>query len=152
MRAIPTTTDPSEGEYRKLDAHALLQAWREVYVLRGRRALLTAICYRGYASADDVRHAVPLPDGINPKLFGVVPGALVRAGIIEADGFVKSRRLQSHTRPISAWRLVDRAAALAWLATHPDRPDPPPAEVDAEPTLFDSAGNATPGAGTPGGQ
>lgn len=138
------------GEARKLDAHELLQARREVYVLRGRGALLRRLLHTGEATADDVRDAVELPDGVNPVCLGVVPGPLARAGIIERVGFAESRRADAHARPVSVWRLADRNAALAWLATHPDRPDPPWREADTEPSLFDLE-NATPGAGTPGG-
>jgi len=145
---IPT----ADGEARKLNAHALLEARREVYVLRGRRALLAALLAGREATADDVRDAVELPDEINPVCLGVVPGPLARAGIIERVGFVESRRADAHARPVSVWRLADRAAALAWLAAHPDRSDPTAAEADAELLLFDFAGNAPAGAPTPAGQ
>lgn len=115
-----------EAERRKLEALAILEARREVYVNRGRRALLTALCYTGTASADDVRRAVPLPDGIDPKLFGAVPGELVRAGIIAPDGYVRTTRPEAHARPVQRWALRDRIAALAWLKAHPDRPEPVP--------------------------
>lgn len=126
-----------DGQTRKLDAHALLEARREVYVLRGRRALLTALLDQGEATADDVRDAVELPQEINPVCLGTVPGPLAQAGIIERVGFTESRRPDAHARPVSVWRLVDRDAALAWLAEHPDRPDPTPAEAEAVPSLFD---------------
>lgn len=132
-----TMTPPADGKARKLDAHALLEARREVYVLRGRRALLAALLAGGDATADDVRDAVELPDEINPVCLGVVPGPLARAGIIERVGFAESRRPDAHARPVSVWRLADRAAALGWLAAHPDQPDPMPAEADAVPSLFD---------------
>jgi hypothetical protein len=123
----------TDGERRKLDAHALLAAHREVYVLRGRRALLARLLVapEATATADDVRDAVALPPAINPVCLGVVPGLLARAGVIERAGFVESRRPDAHARPVSVWRLLDRAAALAWLAAHPDRPDPTPAKPDA---------------------
>jgi len=144
-------TATAEGERRKLDAHALLEACREVYLLRGRRALLRRLLDVAEATADDVRHAVELPEGIDPVCLGAVPGPLARARIIERVGFTASSRGDAHARPVSVWRLANRAGALAWLATHPDRPDPlPPAEADTEGTLFDVE-NATPGAGTPGG-
>lgn len=132
-----TMTPTADGEARKLDAHALLEARREVYVLRGRRALLAALLARGEATADDVRDAVELPDEINPVCLGVVPGLLARAGIIERVGFAESRRPDAHARPVSVWRLADRAAALGWLAAHPDRPDSAPAEANAVLSLFD---------------
>lgn len=130
------TTLSDDGQTRKFDAHALLEARREVYVLRGRRALLARLLDAPEATADDVRDAVELPDAINPVCLGVVPGPLARAGIIERVGFEESRRPDAHARPVSVWRLVDRNAALAWLAAHPDRPDPTPNEAEAVPSLF----------------
>ena len=127
----------AEAERRKVDAHALLAARRDVLIRRGRRALLTALCGRGVATADDVRAAVSLPPGVNPVCLGTVPGPLAAAGIIEADGFAKSTRPESHARPVQRWRLVDRAAALAWLRDHPNRPDPAPEPApQAEAFLF----------------
>ena len=127
----------AEAERRKLCAHALLEARRELFILRGRRALLTALCDRGTATADDVRAVVELPPEVNPVCLGTVPGPLAAAGIIEADGFAKSTRPESHARPVQLWRLADRAAALAWLRDHPDRLDPAPeAEPHAEAFLF----------------
>ena len=72
-----------EGECRKLEALALLEARRRVYVRRGRRALLARLLAMGTATADDVRTAVELPQGVNPKLFGAVPGPLAETGIIK---------------------------------------------------------------------
>ena len=85
-------------------------------------------------------------------MFRAGAGAAGAGGhYIEADGFAKSRRPDAHARPVQVWRLVDRAAALAWLDAHPDRPDPlPTSEVDTEPTLFDLDINTTPAATTPG--
>jgi hypothetical protein len=120
----PTNPPTAEGERRKLAAHALLSARRELYVLRGRRALLAALLDRAEATTDDVRRAVTLPDGIDPVCFGTVPGELARAGIVERARFAKTARPEAHARPVSVWRLRDRAVALAWLAAHPDRPDP----------------------------
>lgn len=135
-------TAESEGERRKSEAHALLAACRDLYILRGRRALLTALLYNGTATIDAVRANVKLPPDLGPVLFGVVPGPLVRLGIILPDGFAKSTRTASHARHVQRWRLVDRAAALAWLRDHPDLPDPvPPQEHDG--WLFSTDNNST---------
>jgi hypothetical protein len=130
----PSNTRHAEGEALKLAAHALLAARREVYVRRGRRALLLRLLAAGTATADDVRDAVELPPGINPKLFGAVPGLLAAAGIIEAVGYTRTARKEGHARPVLRWRLADRAAALAWLGANPDLPDLEPA--NSQPTLF----------------
>ena len=135
---IVHNAEQTESERRKLEAHALLQARRAVYVLRGRRALLRRLLDAGEATADAVRDAVELPDGINPVCLGVVPGPLARAGLIERVGFARSRRANAHARPVSVWRLLDRDAALTWLAAHADRPDPVPAvESATSVTLWD---------------
>lgn len=132
-----------EGERRKLSAHSLLAARREQYILQGRRALLLTLLRQGTATADDVRAAVELPDEINPVCMGVVPGTLAVAGIIAADGFVKSTRAESHARPNRVWRLVDRAAAVAWLHMHPEPCFADPDAGECVATLFDRDGNKT---------
>ena len=147
---VMTLQGVAEGERRKLDAHATLEARRELFILRGRRALLLRLLDEGEATADDVRAAVELPDGIDPVCLGTVPGELARAGIVERIGFAKTARPEAHARPVSVWRLVDRAAAITWLAAHHDRPDPLPAEVNAEPDLFDPENDAA-DAATPAG-
>lgn len=132
-----TAFDGTEGERRKAEAHALLNARRDVFILRGRRALLTALCFKGAATADDVRAAVALPPDVNPVCLGTVPGPLVAAGIIEPDGFQKSARPDAHARPVQCWILRDRVAARAWLDAHPNRPDPADRVGRPEQTLFD---------------
>ena len=86
--------------------------------------LLARLLAVGAATADDVRDAVELPDTLNPKLFGAVPGPLAEAGIIRAAGFVRTRRPEGHARPVLTWELIDAAAARFWLGAHPDLPDP----------------------------
>ncbi len=130
------TEQTTEGERRKLDAHATLQARRELYVHRGRRALLAALLRHGTATADDVRQAVTLPAGVNPVCLGSVPGHLARAGIIRRRDFVNTNRTAGHARPVTRWELIDHDAAERWLAAHPDVPDAP--EADAGGTLFDA--------------
>jgi hypothetical protein len=142
VSAIPNPTPATgrlEGERRKLAAHSLLEAIRELYIRRGRRSLLIRLLATGTATADDVRAAVELPPGLNPKLFGVVPGPLAEAHIIRSVGYLRSRRPAAHARDLRVWELADRSAALAWLANHPDLPDPEP-DVPACPEqrdLFD---------------
>jgi hypothetical protein len=115
----------AEGERRKADAHALLEARREVYVRRGRRALLlTMLAGDGRASADDVSAAAELPADLDPRCLGSVPGRLAYDRITRADGFTRSTRPECHARWIQVWALADRAAAERWLADHPDLPDP----------------------------
>lgn len=146
-----THTATTTGERRKSAAMTLLEGRRELYVLRGRRALLCRLLDTGEATADDVRNAVELSAGIAPVCLGAVPRTLARAGIIERVGFVSSARPDAHARPVSIWALADRAAALAWLAAHPDRLGPlKELEGGAAQMLFDLE-NATPGAGTPDG-
>ncbi len=66
MIAPAIDSKTTEGERRKRDALAMLDARRQVYVNRGRRALLRRLLDAGSATADDVRAAVELPAGIGP--------------------------------------------------------------------------------------
>jgi hypothetical protein len=139
--------DTSEGEAKKAAALALLESRREVFVNRGRRALLRAMLDGdGSATADDVRALVELPPGIDVKLFGTVPHRLAYGRIIANAGRVKTARAVAHGRYVELWRLADRAAAEAWLRSHPDLPDP--ADVDqgdaVQTVLFPIQETATP--------
>ena len=131
-----TAIDGREGERRKGEVLDMLAARREVYVNRGRRALLERLLSASTATADAVRDAVELRDGVDPKCFGAVPGPLVRSGIIRRVGFAPTCRAVGHARPVTVWELVDSDAACRWLAAHPDTQDPAD-EAGAVSTLFD---------------
>lgn len=128
--------EPPDGQARKQAAQDRLEACRAVYILKGRRALLTAVLAKGQATADDVRDGVELPEGIDPVCLGCVPGPLVKTGIIRRAGFAPTTRTAGHARPVTVWELVDRAAAMRWLMDCPEIEDPAPVETDAGPTLF----------------
>jgi hypothetical protein len=130
MNILPA--DGADGEARKRAAHRLLEAHRERLILRARRALLIHLLAHDTGSIDDVRGAVPVPAGLNPKLFGTVPGPLALAGIIRAAGSRKTGRAVGHARPVTVWQIADRAAALAWLREHPE-PTEPPADDSTDP-------------------
>ncbi len=116
---------PETGDALKAAALALLEARREIYIRRGRRALLAAmLAGNGTATADDVRAAVELPDDMDPRCLGTVPGRLAYDKIIRPDGRTKTTRAAAHARWLERWALIDRAAAVRWLADHPDLPDP----------------------------
>ena len=145
--------DTSEGEGKKAAALALLESRRQAFVNRGRRALLTVMLIGdGTATADAVRDLETLPPGIDAKLFGSVPHRLACDGIIRNAGRVKTARAVAHGRYVELWRLVDRAAAEAWLNSHPDLPDP--ADVDqgdaVQRVLFPTQEIATPTGDTAG--
>lgn len=141
------------GERLKAEAHALLEARREAWLWRARRALIMHLLRHGTATADDVAESIgPNPDGIDPRWRGAVPKPLVLARIIQDSGrLVKSIRPEAHARKITVWEPADRLAALAWLASHPeiDEPDgdagspcpvlptsPIRPELSSQPTLF----------------
>ncbi len=145
----PRDCPECEGERRKADVLALLADRRAVYIRRGQRALLAALLATGTATADDVRRSVNLPPDIDAVCFGAVPVALARAGVIYRDGFAPTCRATAHARPLSVWRLADRAKALRWLADHPDLADDLDKSEGAA-TPFDPQENATPTAGTIG--
>jgi hypothetical protein len=127
-----------EGERRRDAVHALLAERRACLVRLAQRTLLERLLYAGAATADDVRAAVPLPAGIDPRAYGAVPGPLVGAGAIRAAGYVRTARPEARVRPVTRWELADRTAAVAWLATHPELPPPEAAEGEiVQPTLWD---------------
>ncbi len=139
--------DRCEGERRKADALATLEANREPLVTAGRRALLRTLLTRDAATADDVRQLVKTPPGVDPKAFGAVPVGLARAGIIRRRGFVQTARPLAHARPVSEWTLADRGKAERWLLEHPEPlPQPPAAHLNPSPTNDAGAPAAT---GTP---
>jgi hypothetical protein len=114
-------TGQEEGERRKDAAHSLLEARRDVYIRRARRALLLQLLDVGTATADDVADRIgPTDPRIDPRWLGTVPGPLAIARIIRRQGFTTSARPSRHASIITTWELADRAAALAWLARNPD--------------------------------
>src|SRR5262245_30239321 len=132
-----TLTPSAAGEARRDAALALLRQRRAALVRRGQRALLRQLLTVGSATADDVRAAVELPLDIDPRCMGAVPGELADAGIIAPGGYVRTARPVGHARPVLRWQLADRAAALAWLAAHPDMADPELPSAAEQPTLWD---------------
>lgn len=100
------------------DALAGLARRRAGLIEAARRALIVTLLECDSATVDCVRAAVPLPADVGPKLFGCVPGELVRLGLIEPAGFTPSARREAHARPLQRWRLRDRDAALSWLRSH----------------------------------
>jgi hypothetical protein len=135
MRTLdPRSARQVEGERRKEAAHARLEARRDVYLRRARRAFLTRLLSVGTATADDVVEMIgPAIDGIDPRWRGAVPKPLALAGITRDTGqTAKSARPEAHARNVTVWELADRAAALAWLAHNPDLPDPEPEDGDGD--------------------
>jgi hypothetical protein len=134
---VPAAAGLAEGERRRAAALAALAERRAALVRRAQRALLRQLLDTGEATADDVRAAVPLPDGIGPRCYGAVPLPLADAGIIRHAGYRPTRRPAGHARPIAVWALADRDAARAWLSTHPELPGPDPSEGDTwQPMLW----------------
>jgi hypothetical protein len=117
---------PNEGERRKQDALTNLGTCGETIVERGRRVLLRRLLESPNATADDVREALELPEGLDARCLGAVPIGLARLGIIRSAGYVRSGRPERHASPIQLWTLADRAAAVAWLAAHPEARAPGP--------------------------
>jgi hypothetical protein len=120
MNADNRPGDRKEGERRKQDALASAGPRGETIVERGRRVLLLRLLENPTATADDVRQSLDLPEGLDARCLGAVPIGLARAGIIQSAGYVRSARPERHAGPIQVWTLADRAAAMAWLAAHPE--------------------------------
>ncbi len=129
---MPTLFDPvnvgpspagsaAAGEALKCAALALHDARRPALLRAARRfVLLKLLADPGTpVTADDVRAAVELPPGVNPKAFGATFSPLALAGIVRAAGHAKSARKSAHARLVTIWRLNDAAKALAWLRDNP---------------------------------
>ena len=120
----------TEGERRKQGRLSLLRERRAVFVRRGQRALLARLLEAGTATADDVAAVVELPDDVDGRCLGAVPGALARLGVVRILDYRRSHRPTRHASVQAVWELVDRNAALRWLASNPDMPDPTYSESD----------------------
>lgn len=117
MTMIPGPAD--SGETRRDDALARLRRHRAALVRDLARATVRIALDRGVLTADDLRDAVPIPDGIRPVVVGAAMQAVADAGLISCIDYRRSRRPVAHARPVRVWQLADRAAALAWLAARP---------------------------------
>ena len=113
-----------EGERRKGEAFANLEAHREVILLKSRRVFATVLLEKGRATIDDVRAVVVLPVGLNPTCFGPVATPFARQRFIERVGFTETTRSEGHARPVSIWELKSPHGVAQWLLEHPDRPPP----------------------------
>jgi hypothetical protein len=89
------------------------------FVRRCRHALLSLVQRQETATIEDVRAVVPIPEGMNPKLYGTVPGGLASAGAIRQAGYVKGVRRESHARPIAAWKAGNLESLYLWIAANP---------------------------------
>jgi hypothetical protein len=128
MENIPDAPAPvddcADGQWLKESVRQLLAVRRARFVRLAQRALLECALNCGAATTNDVLAMVALPEGVSAACLGAVPGPLARLCIIRRIGFVDSARARTHGRPVSVWELADRAAALAWLNSHPPIPAP----------------------------
>lgn len=113
---VATGDNLGDGERLKAEAHRLLREHRRQLIHAGEQALLKKILQEGSATLDDVRAEVACPPGIDPRVFGAVPGPLAKCGAIRALGFSKTRRAIAHARMLVRWGLGDLSQALATLA------------------------------------
>jgi len=120
----PRCCDGRKRERHNPRAPNLVEARRDLYILRGRRALLLDLLANGTATADDVSDVVPLPKGVDPRCLSAVPGALAGLDIIRSLGPVPSVRPERRGARVALWVLVDREKALRWLRDNRDLPDP----------------------------
>jgi hypothetical protein len=151
-RESTESADPgqlADGQRRRFDVLATLRARNASRVRRAQCVMLTLLLERGRCTIDDVRDALG-PAGSDPaRWLGSVPAELRRAGIIRRAGYAETRRAVAHARPVSVWELADRAAALHWLAGHPEPgdlrdPGEQPDALPAKPVRSPDATNRPP--------
>ena len=109
-----------EGERRKGEAFANLEAHREAILRKARRAFVTALLANGRATIDDVRSEVVLPPGMNPICFGPVASPFARLKFVHRIGFAETTRPEAHCRPVGVWETTSTTGLTNWLATHPE--------------------------------
>lgn len=67
------------------------------------RTIAARICAVGDCiTVDDIRALAPPPDGVDPRVMG----AVLRAPQWQRVGYVNSRRLVCHKRPVAQFRRV----------------------------------------------
>jgi hypothetical protein len=124
MRALPAV-GTAEGERGRDAALQLLRDHRAALARRVQRALLSHLLDSGPSTTDPVR-ALPISEGIDPRLIGAAVRALAELRLIHRAGLSRSTRPEAHGRGLPLWAVHDRAAALAWLAVHPELPSAVP--------------------------
>ena len=93
-------------------------------LLIARRRFIDRLLADGFASIDDVASLIEVPHDCDARFLGAVATPFVRKKIIVEDYMVRSTRPKIHARRIVCWRLIDAAAARAWLDTNPESPVP----------------------------
>jgi hypothetical protein len=109
-----------------------LSACRAVLVRRVQRAFL-GLLDGGPSTTDPVRAAVPIPEGIDPRLVGAAVRQLAELGLIYRAGLARSVRPEAHGRDLPLWAIADRAGAFAWLRGNPELPEPDGPQARGEP-------------------
>lgn len=141
------TEAKNEGRRRKQEAQEGHRHRNPLFTRTCERAILfNMLVNGGRATIDDVRAVVPTPPGKNPTIFGGVFRALCMAGLIAHDGFACTKRPEGHARPVRVWRLVDKEAAIAWLAANPAPGEPakPMEKLPQDSKARDQAGHTEP--------
>ncbi len=127
MTALPSpAAGLAEGRRRRAAVLRLLCDRRAALIRAVQRAFLAVLLDRGPSTTDPVRAAVPIPVGTDPRLVGAAVRALAELRLIDRAGLSRSTRPEAHGRDLPLWAVRDRAAALAWLAAHPELPDSEP--------------------------
>jgi hypothetical protein len=112
------------GEARRDVALEQLRDCRPMLIRRVQRTYLVLLLDRGPSTIDPVRALVPLPTEIDPRLVGAAVRQFAALLLIHRAGLSRSVRPQAHGRDLPMWAVADRAAAVAWIASHPELPEP----------------------------
>lgn len=127
---LPAVSTPGAEAIRRREAaierHQRRRPWR---ILAAQAALLRLLLDRDTASVEDLRDVCAVTNGHDARWLGAVPRELRVRGIISHAGYHAGRRPESHGRPLSSWRIIDRPAALEWLAAHAPVSPPPTFEA-----------------------
>lgn len=127
MTADEGARPPSEGERRRDEGlQRTTHAGQHPWLTQARRAALLHAARHGQVTAEDVRKAVPIPEGVHPSAMG----AVFRTDLLEPQGLAQAEHAEGHARTIRTWALTEKGRA--WAAAQGEGgqrrlfPTPPP--------------------------
>lgn len=101
------TTALDQGRKQRDNALELLERTRKQYVRRARAYAIGHARLHGSVTADDVRKALPLPEGID----GRVMGAIFNTQALKKIGYTQTKVATSHGRPIAVFAINREAVS-----------------------------------------
>jgi len=113
--------DRDEGERLRDEAFDLFRRHRAALVRHLQRVFVEYLLKHGPSSTDPLRHLVPLPPEIDPRVIGYVARSLsFDHGVTRRICSTKTARKVAHARHLEVWDVADAAQARGWLDHFPN--------------------------------